>query len=84
MPGCGAYSVACPSRRTRTIARISASVRVASLSIAASVATAASGLVPATARPACACTAIAETWWATVSCSSRARPTRSWLRISAS
>src|SRR4051812_35519549 len=79
-PGWGVYSAGAPSRSTRTIARISASVRDASPSMTESASSAASGRCPANVRPACACTAIAETWWATVSCSSRARPTRSWPR----
>ncbi len=45
---------------------------------------AASGSVGAAARPASARIAIAETWWATVSCRSRARSTRSALRTRSS
>ena len=59
------------------MARISASVRDASTSITSSASSDESGLVAASARPAWAWMAIAETWWATVSCSSRASWTRS-------
>ena len=60
--------------------RISARVRDASASITASARTAAEGSVAATARPACAWIAMADTWWATVSCSSRASSPRSCVR----
>src|SRR5919106_848526 len=76
-PVCGAYSTGSWLRSMRTMARISASVREASASITWRAASDAWGLEGASARPACAWIAIAETWWATVSWSSRASSTRS-------
>ena len=60
-PGCGASSAGSWSRSTRTMARISASVRDASASITPSASTGELGLVAARARPAWAWIAIAET-----------------------
>ncbi len=59
------------------MARISSSVRAPSSSIPSSAATAADGSVPASTRPAWAMITMADTWWATVSCSSRASCSRS-------
>lgn len=66
-----------PVRSVRTMVRMSASVREASSAIRRRASVAASGLVAAVASPAWAHTAIAETWWATVSCRSRASRSRS-------
>jgi len=61
-------------RRTATMERISANVIEASRSMTRSASPAASTSWDAMRRrPACAWMAIADTWWATVSCSSRAR-----------
>ena len=88
IPGVGIRSTtaSAPSscRRTRTIARISSSVRDASPSMTRSTAAAAAGSSGATAVPACAWIAIAETWWATVSCRSRASCSRSSRRMRSS
>ena len=76
----GARSGASPWRSTRTIERISARVVDASASITRRASVAASGFDSATANPACARMAIADTWWATVSCRSRASISRSMSR----
>ena len=59
------------------MSRISARVREASDSMTRRASIAASGRASAVTRPACAWITIAETWWATVSCSSRASCSRS-------
>ena len=76
-PGWGAKSAGAWLRSTRTIVRISARVRDASSSITLNALSADDGSGRRSARPACAWMAIAETWCATVSCSSRASWTRS-------
>ena len=76
-PAAGRGPASSPWRRAPTIARISASVRDASCSMTASASSAAAGSVAPTTRPAWARMAMAETWWATVSWSSRASCSRS-------
>ncbi len=70
-PAAGAPRIVPTSRR------IAASDSTPLRSISSNARNATSGLSEATTRAACACTTIPVTWWATTSCSSRARAIRS-------